>query len=198
VKGGANRARAAARLARVHAKVASVRADALHKATTKLAHAYETVVAEDLNVTGMLSNRRLARAIADQGFGTTRRMLGYKAAWHGGRLITADRWYPSSKICSRCGWRKPSLTLAERTFSCQACGLVLDRDVNAAINLLKLAIGTASGAGTGPGDGTNACGARIRPASGRRQARNQEPGAADAGKTGTAAGQLAAASARAH
>jgi putative transposase len=174
--GSANRTKAAERLARVHARVASVRTDALHKATTRLARKYETVVAEDLYVTGMLANRRLARALADQGFGTARRMLEYKTAWCGGRLVTADRWYPSSKTCSRCGWRKPSLTLSERTFTCAACDLVLGRDVNAAINLLKPSTGTASGAGTGSGDGTNACGAGVRPASGGHRARNQEPG----------------------
>jgi IS605 OrfB family transposase len=152
-KGSANRRKAAARLARVHARAADVRADALHKAITELATRYETVVVEDLNVTGMLASRSLARAVADQGFGAVRRMLVYKTTWNGGQLIVADRWYPSSKTCSRCGWRKPSLTLKERVFCCQACGLVLDRDVNAAINLLKLAPGTASGAGTGPGDG---------------------------------------------
>jgi putative transposase len=166
-KGGSNRRKAAARLARVHARAASVRADALHKATTGLARRYETIVTEDLNVTGMLANRRLARAVADQGFGQARRMLGYKTVWSGGRLLTADRWYPSSKICSRCGWRKPSLTLAERIFCCEACGLVLGQDVNAAINLLKLARGTARGAGTGLGHGTNSWGARLRPATGR-------------------------------
>jgi putative transposase len=192
VRGSANRRKAAARLARVHARVANVRADALHQATTDLARRYETVVAEDLNVTGMLANRHLARAVADQGFGTARRMLGYKTAWHGGTLLTADRWYPSSKICSGCGMRKPSLTLAERSFRCEACGLVLGRDVNAAINLLNLATGTASGAGTGPGDGADACGARVRPAPGRRQAQNQEPGIPHGSKTGTAASTAAA------
>lgn len=197
-RGSANRGKAAARLARVHARVANFRADALHKATTDLARRYETVVAEDLNVTGMLSNRRLARAVADQGFATARRMLSYKTTWSGGRLVTADRWYPSSKMCSGCGWRKPSLTLSERTFKCEACGVVLDRDVNAAINLLNLASSTASGAGTGPGEGTHACGARVRPANGRRQALNQEPGIPDGSKTGTAAGQLAAVGEHAH
>jgi putative transposase len=91
-RGSANRRKAAARLARVHARVANVRADALHKATTSLAMRYETIVAEDLNVTGMIGNRRLARAITDQGFYTTRRMLGYKTTWNGGQLILADRW----------------------------------------------------------------------------------------------------------
>ena len=109
-------------------------------------------MAEDLNVTGMLANRKLARAVADQGFGSARRMLGYKTTRNGGHLLVADRWYPSSKNCSACGWRKPSLTLAERTFTCEACGLVIDRDINAARNLLDLA---ASGA-----ERLNACGAR--------------------------------------
>ena len=113
-KGGANRRKHADRLARIHARVANIRADALHKATSDLAGRYETVVAEDLNVTGMLANPRLARAVADQGFGAARRLLGYKTAWNGGQLIVADRWYPSSKTCSACGGRKPSLTLAER------------------------------------------------------------------------------------
>ena len=197
-KGSANRRKAVARLARVHARVASRRADALHKATADLATRYQTVVIEDLNVTGMLASRRLARAVADQGFYTARRMLGYKTTWSGGQLITADRWYPSSKTCSACGWRKPGLTLAERTFRCDACGLVLDRDVNAAINLLKLAPGTASGAGTGSGDGADACGAQVRPADGRRRALNQEPGIPSGSETGTAAGQPVAAGACAH
>jgi putative transposase len=187
--GSANRRKAAARLARVHARVAAVRADALHKATTALAARYQSVVVEDLNVTGMLANRSLARAVADQGFGAVRRMLGYKTIWNGGQLILASRWYPSSKTCSGCGWRKPSLTLNERVFCCQACGLVLGRDVNAAINLIKLARGTASGAATGPVTGANACGAQVRPADGRHRALNQEPGIPRGSKPGTATGQ---------
>ncbi|MGH3154668.1 MAG: IS607 family element RNA-guided endonuclease TnpB [Streptosporangiaceae bacterium] len=183
--GSANRRRHAGRLARIHARVANVRADALRKATTDLAARYETVVAEDLNVTGMLANRRLARAVADQGFATARRMLGYKTKWNGGTLLVADRWYPSSKTCSACGWRKPSLTLAERVFTCRACGLVLDRDHNAARNLLNLA---ASGA-----ESLNACGGRLRPVPDGQRPTKQEPGTAPAGKTGTAAGQPAAA-----
>jgi len=176
-RGSANRRKHAARLARVHARVASARIDALHKATTMLARQYETVVAEDLNVAGMTRNRRLARAVSDQGFGQARRMLAYKTAWSGGQLVVAGRFYPSSKTCSACGWRKPSLTLAERTFTCEACGLLLDRDVNAARNLLGLA---ASGA-----ESENARGGTVRPGSARRVPVNQEPGTAHAGKTGT-------------
>jgi putative transposase len=184
-KGSANRRKSAARLARVHARVANVRADALHKATSKLARRHETVVIEDLNVAGMTRNRRLARAISDQGFGQARRMLEYKTAWNGGTLVTADRWFPSSKLCSSCGWRKPSLALKERIFACESCGHTQDRDVNAARNLLKLA---ASGA-----ERVNACGGDVRPGLAGRLPVKQEPGAAHAGKTGTAVPQGTAA-----
>jgi len=184
-KGSANRRKSAARLARIHARATRIRADALHKATTDLAGRYETVVAEDLNVAGMVRNRRLARAIADQGFGLARQMLSYKTTWNGGRLILADRWFPSSKTCSVCGWRKPSLTLAERTFCCESCGHTEDRDVNAARNLLKLA---ASGA-----ESLNACGGHVRPGSAGRRPLNQEPGTALAGETETATAQDVAA-----
>jgi len=167
--------------------VTSIRTDALHEATTDLASRYETVAAEDLNVAGMTRNRRLARSIADQGSGTARRMLAYKTEWNGGTLILADRFYPSSKICSACGWRKPSLKLSERTFTCQACGLVMDRDQNGARNLLKLAL-AASGA-----ESLNACEGTVRPGIAGHVPVKQEPGTADAGKTGTASRQQEAA-----
>ncbi|MFC7759640.1 RNA-guided endonuclease InsQ/TnpB family protein [Catellatospora bangladeshensis] len=126
---------AKARLARAHARVAYLRADGLHKLTTTLAGTYGTIVVEDLNVAGMIRNRRLARHIADAGWATLRRHLEYKTTWNGGRLITADRWFASSKTCSSCGAVKPKLRLRERTYTCEHCGLRLDRDLNAAINL---------------------------------------------------------------
>jgi putative transposase len=175
--GSANRRKASARLARVHARAANVRADALHKATRDLARRYETVVAEDLNVAGMIRNRRLARAVADAGFGAARQMLAYKTAWNGGQLVTAGRFYPSSKTCSGCGAVKAKLLLSERTYICTACGLVLDRDINAARNLLQLA---ASGA-----ESLNACGGTVRPGLAGHVPVKQEPGAALAGETGT-------------
>ena len=175
--GSANRHKSAARLARIHARVADVRADALHKATSELAARYETVIAEDLNVTGMTRNRTLARAISDQGFGAARRMLGYKTAWNGGTLVTADRWFPSSKTCSACGVVKAKLPLSERVFTCEACGLVMDRDENAARNLLDLAV-----SGT---ERLNDCGAAVRPGLAERAAMKQEPGTAPTGQTGT-------------
>jgi putative transposase len=183
--GSGRRRRSAARLARLHARIANVRADALHKATTMLAERYETVVAEDLNVAGMTRNRRLARAVGDQGFGQLRRMLGYKSAWRGGTLLAADRFYPSSKKCSGCGAVKAKLALCERTYRCEYCGLVEDRDVNAARNLLSLA---ASGA-----ERLNARGAAVRPGPAGHAVVKREPGTPPGGKTETAASKAAAA-----
>lgn len=127
--------RARDQVSRLHARVANQRRDGLHKLTTRLAGAYGTVVVEDLNVAGMLTNRKLARHLADAGFAEIRRQLDYKTAWNGGRLDVADRWFPSSKTCSACQTVKPKLSLATRTFVCEHCGLVIDRDLNAAINL---------------------------------------------------------------
>jgi putative transposase len=183
--GPARRRKAAGRLARIHAKVTNVRADALHKATTRLAGRYETVVAEDLNVTGMTASRKMARAVAGQGFGAARRMLGYKTERNGGVLVVADRWYPSGKTCSSCGSVKAKLTLKMRAFACDVCGHTEDRDVNAARNLLSLA---ASGA-----ERLNARGAAVRPGQAGHAALKREPGTARAGKTGTAAPQGTAA-----
>jgi IS605 OrfB family transposase len=126
------------RLSRIYARAANLRRDALHKLTTTLASEHGTVVIEDLNVTGLLCNRRVARVISDTGMAELRRQLAYKTAWYGSRLV-ADRFYPSSKTCWACGWVKAKLTLAERTFTCETCGLRLDRDLNAARNLAKLA-----------------------------------------------------------
>jgi putative transposase len=130
---------AASRLSRAHARVANLRRDGLHKLTTRFATTYGTVVVEDLNVAGMLRNRRLARHVADAGFAEIRRQLAYKTGWNGGRLVVADRWYPSSKTCSGCGTVRAKLALSERTFVCEACGLVINRDRNAALNLAALA-----------------------------------------------------------
>ncbi|GAA1652552.1 IS607 family element RNA-guided endonuclease TnpB [Catellatospora bangladeshensis] len=123
------------RLARAHARVANLRADGLHKLSTTLAVTYGTIVVEDLNVAGMIRNRRLARYIADVGWATLRRQLEYKTTWNGSRLVVADRWFASSKTCSSCGVVRPKLRLRVRIYTCEQCGLSLDRDLNAAINL---------------------------------------------------------------
>jgi putative transposase len=141
--------RAVGRLGRAHARVANLRRDGLHKLTSRLARQYATVVVEDLNVTGMLRNRRVARHVADAAFAQIRRQLVYKTQCNGGRLPVADRWYPSSKTCSGCGAAKAKLALSERTYTCGACGLVMDRDRNAARNLAALAAEYDT-AGNGP------------------------------------------------
>jgi IS605 OrfB family transposase len=123
----------------MHARAANIRRDALHKLSTALATEHGTVVVEHLDVAGMVRNRRLARAISDSGMGELRRLLAYKTSWYGSRLVVADPFFPSSKTCSRCGRVKAKLTLAERIFGCEACGEVVDRDLNAARNLAKLA-----------------------------------------------------------
>ncbi|MDX3660645.1 IS607 family element RNA-guided endonuclease TnpB [Streptomyces sp. ID05-26A] len=131
--------RTQARIAALHAGVANARRDGLHKLTTRLIHTHGTVVIEDLNVAGMLRNRRLARHIAGVGMAELRRQIQYKAGWAGVRVHVADRWYPSSKTCSACGVVKAKLRLSERVYRCDACGLDLDRDLNAARNLAALA-----------------------------------------------------------
>ena len=134
-RGSKRRAKARAKVARLHARVTNQRLDAMHKATTMIARTYSTVCIEDLNVAGMVKNRRLAKAIMDASFGEFRRQLDYKTARTGAALRVIDRWYPSSKTCSKCGRVKAKLSLAERTYRCDGCGLVMDRDLNAAINI---------------------------------------------------------------
>jgi putative transposase len=158
-----------------------LRRDGLHKLTTRLAREYGTIVVEDLNVAGMLANRRLARRIADAGFAELRRQLAYKTGWNGGRLVVADRWYPSSKTCSGCGAVKTKLVLSERTYTCTTCGLVLDRDVNAARNLAALAV-TVAGSGS---ETVNGRGADRKTRLGGLVAVKRQPGTAKAGNTGT-------------
>lgn len=134
VKGSRNRAKARDRLARLHARIAFQRKDALHKLSTDLVRRFGVIVLEDLHVKGMVRNRRLARAISDMGFGMLPRMVDYKATAVGGQVIYADRFFPSSKLCSQCGVICDALPLSQRIYQC-ACGLVKDRDWNAALNL---------------------------------------------------------------
>jgi putative transposase len=150
-KGSTNRKKAVRKLARLHRQIRHQRSNTLHQVTTRLAKTKSVLVIEDLHVSGMLKNHHLAQAIGDVGFYEFKRQLLYKASWYGSRVILADQWEPSSKRCSGCGWLDEDLTLADRTFQCEQCGLVRDRDLNAAINLEKLA-GSSS-------DSQNACGA---------------------------------------
>lgn len=135
VKGSKNRKKAAKKLANLHYKIACIRKDAIHKTTTHLTKAKSMIVLEDLCVSGMLKNRKLARAISDVGLFEFRRQIGYKGIWYGCDVAYADRWYPSSKRCSQCGAMKADLKLSDRIYKCQSCGAEMDRDWNASKNL---------------------------------------------------------------
>jgi putative transposase len=163
--GSANRAKAAAKVARAHRKVRDARRDFLHRASTRLVRSADMIVIEDLNVSGMVRNRRLARAIADCGWGEFRRQLAYKCERSGRDLVVIDRWYPSSKTCSACGYLLAGLSLGTWQWTCPSCGARHDRDLNAATNILAA------------GQAVTACGAGIRhPGTPRMQpAVKQEP-----------------------
>jgi putative transposase len=123
------------KLARVHYRVACLRADAQHKATSRIAPKAALIGLEDLNVAGMLRNRRLSQALSDAGLSEMHRQLRYKAEWYGGQVVTIGRFFPSSRIHNSCGGYKVDLGLAEREWICPACGQKLDRDLNAAQNI---------------------------------------------------------------
>ena len=131
------------RLSKLQARVANIRKDATHKLTTDLTRRFETIVIEDLNVSGMSKNHALAGAVLDRGFHEIRRQLQYKAAMRGGNIVVAERFFPSSKTCSVCGSIKDSMPLSIRTWICDDCGAEHDRDINAAINLERLGLAEA-------------------------------------------------------
>lgn len=177
-KGSGNHRRLARRVAALHARAAGIRRNTVHHATTTLARSFADVAVEDLNVAGMTAAGRgtltapgvnvrakagLNRVILDAGFAELRRQLTYKTSWYGSTLHVTGRFAPTSKICSACGWRDPNQTLADRTFTCTACGLVLDRDVNAARNIHRLAMGRPA-----PAQGGNPVRLRIPPPAIRR------------------------------
>jgi putative transposase len=151
-KGSKNREKARLRLARMYLKIFNIRQDTLHKVTTYLAKSHSRIVIEDLGVSGMLKNRRLARAIADVGFYEFRRQLDYKCLWYESELTMAPRAFPSSKRCSCCGYKKKELSLDEREYHCEECGLRIDRDLNAALNLVAVSLPETQ----------NACGEDVR------------------------------------
>ncbi|MFY7804339.1 MAG: RNA-guided endonuclease InsQ/TnpB family protein [Limnoraphis robusta] len=139
IKGSVNGQKAQLKIAKLHKRSADIRKDTLHKLTTYLAKNHSQIVIEDLNVSGMMANRKLAKAIGDMGFYEFRRQLEYKSKLYGSELIVVSRWEPSTKRCSNCGHLKDSMLLSERVYQCENCGISLDRDLNAAKNLASMA-----------------------------------------------------------
>jgi putative transposase len=150
-KGSKNRAKARHQVARMHARIADRRRDYQHKLSTRIIRENQTVCVESLQVKHMVQNHSLAKAISDVGWSEFVRQLEYKAAWYGRTLVKIDKWYPSSKRCCACGHMLDSLTLEVRCWTCPACGIVHDRDVNAAKNILAA------------GQAVTACGESVRP-----------------------------------
>lgn len=135
--GSKNREKATEKIARLHYRIACIRQDVLHKLTHDLTTKYNKIAVENLNIKGMVQNRRLAKAIIDMGFFEFRRQLNYKSILTCSKVIAVNRFFPSSKLCSGCKNKKQDLKLSDRVYHCDKCGLTIDRDLNAAINILN-------------------------------------------------------------
>ena len=136
VKGSKSRNRQRLKVAAIHEKIANTRHDQLHKISTQIIKEYDIISVEDLNVKGMMANHKLAKHIGDASWGMFVRMLEYKADWNDKQIVKINRFYPSSKTCCECGWINQDLNLSIREWTCKN-GHVLDRDLNAAKNILK-------------------------------------------------------------
>ena len=152
-RGSRNHEKARIQLAGLYLRISNIRQDTLHKVTTYLAKNHSKIVIENLGVSGLLKNRRLSRAIADVGMYEFRRQIEYKCKWYGAQIVVVPRLYPSSKICSSCGHKKKELSLAEREYYCEACGVRIDRNLNAALNLVAVSLPET----------LTACGEDVRP-----------------------------------
>ncbi len=161
-KGSKNRAKARLKVARIHAKIGDRRRDYQHKLSTKLIRENQTICVESLQVKNLVKNHCLAKAISDVGWSEFIRQLEYKAAWYGRTLVKIDKWYPSSKRCFDCGHLLDSLTLDVRSWTCPECGVVHDRDINAAKNILAA------------GQAVTACGESVRPGRVKAQPGNSQ------------------------
>lgn len=133
--GSKRRVRLKQKISRLHYRIRCIRVDSLHKMTHRLCQEFQVICLEDLNVKGMMKNHNLAKAISDMGFYEFKRQLEYKAILNQVWVSVVSKWFPSSKTCSNCGHQKHEFKLSERVFWCSQCGLELDRDWNAAINI---------------------------------------------------------------
>jgi putative transposase len=143
-KGSKNRAKARLKVARLHAKIADARRDFLHKLSTRLINENQVIAIESLSVSNMQKNRCLSKSISDASWSEFVRQLEYKARWYGRELIGIDRWYPSSKRCSDCGYTMPKMPLSVREWVCPECGSIHDRDINAARNVLAAGLAVSA------------------------------------------------------
>ena len=147
-KRSSRRERTRLRLARQYEKISNKKKDHMHKATTRLVRENQTIVVESLAVQNMMKNRSLAGSIGDCSWGEIMRQLEYKCRWHGRTFVKVERFFPSSKMCHECGHINHGLTLSDRKWTCPHCGHLLDRDVNAARNILSQGLNILSGMGT--------------------------------------------------
>lgn len=144
-KGSKNREKARIKLSKLHYHISNIRKDCLHKITSKIIDENQVIVLEDLKVSNMLKNHKLAQAISDVGLYEFRRQITYKAGWNSRKVIFADTFFPSSKQCSCCGWKNSDLKLTDRVFECKVCDMKIDRDLNASLNLKQIYTGSSSG-----------------------------------------------------
>ena len=145
VNGSKGKERARKKLFKIHEKIANQRLDFLHKLSTKLINENQVICLEDLQVKNMVKNRCLAKSISDASWSKFVELLKYKSDWYGRDLIQIDKFYPSSKTCSNCGNIKKDLTLKDREYNCPACGITIDRDYNASLNILEEGLRILSG-----------------------------------------------------
>lgn len=158
------------KVAKIHEKIASCRLDTLHKVSYKLVNEFDVIVCEDLNVKGMIKNHKLSKHIADASWGNFVTLLQYKCDWYGKELVKVNRFYPSSKTCADCGWINQDLKLSDREWTCNSCGVIHDRDVNASRNILKEGLKIISG-----GTLDNTGGEEISPTSLARSVKPEAP-----------------------
>ncbi|MDA8053533.1 MAG: RNA-guided endonuclease TnpB family protein, partial [Deltaproteobacteria bacterium] len=148
IKGSKNKIKFGKRLAVLYERVANQRKDYIHKLSSRIINDSQVIVLEDLNIKGMIKNRRLSKSISDASWGMFNAQLAYKAGWYGRDIVKVNRYYPSSKTCSKCGYIKDDLKLPTRFWYCPKCNAVHDRDINAGINLflegIKLMVGRVS------------------------------------------------------
>lgn len=172
-KGSNNRNKARLRLEKFHYRISNIRKDCLHKITSDIIQKANVIVIEDLAVSNMIKNHSLALAISDLGAYEFRRQIEYKAKWAGREVIIASRTYPSSKLCSVCGWKHDNLTLKHRTFECKICSNSMDRVMNASLNLAKLYT-SSSGEINACGDGSSGNLGSLSPSKKQKQESNKK------------------------